>query len=631
MLSVREDVIGVGAILRSVPKLYTPDNIILLIERMHPTPFSLESFLSHSKSCLGLEDSIATMLFEHFQRLFHPFGSLPDDLSLLAAFGMFLVLQFLSEFSHSPSTRLKSLRSDGWLVPQERIFSKASTRNPLSPRPTMSTRSSSEHDLAQRKVKVKVSRIYSDQIISASPELFLNSSPPPSPSHNQTGPSTIDVKSVLTSLSSRFAKSNIQRKHTPQSSSPPSPQSFSPSHSSSSSFTLNNSSSKPMLKSSSSLNSIEGVPRHKLKSEHWRLAPPSSHQFFPSFQISFILEYISTLVRICLSAVGCVGSPSKYKVTTDSINDLGFLLCTKGPNSGSNYWGPSLHSYLECFQKDWEVSFFDAVSSVSKLLKSMLETDSVPMNSKSTHCHFCHHKTIIMDNEKTNSNQQYLNITNSFRSFFFGTIYRHCGIACITNCTVFVGAVAGVFTVQNCAGSIFIVCCHSLSIVNCKDCVLYLATNTKPVFMGENCNIKIAPFNAFYPKHAADLESAKINLELNYWNEPVSAFLKPMKIPSIAVSLLPPNSFQMFSVPFVHTGDTTKIVFPLPSEFETAIIEREEKVKRIREQLHQLQETTNSNQVPQIVWSRFKEWFSASGYKTHIEDLTKLDLASGNK
>ena len=88
--------------------------------------------------------------------------------------------------------------------------------------------------------------------------------------------------------------------------------------------------------------------------------------------------------------------------------------------------------------------------------------------------------------------------------FNFDTDYLHNICRRCQKCTLFLGAVGGVVTIQNCSGCRIIVACARIRIINCTDLSIFVMCSDPPVFFGDNRAVSIGPYNAAPYLHQGD-------------------------------------------------------------------------------------------------------------------------------
>ncbi|CAN0186645.1 unnamed protein product, partial [Discosporangium mesarthrocarpum] len=94
------------------------------------------------------------------------------------------------------------------------------------------------------------------------------------------------------------------------------------------------------------------------------------------------------------------------------------------------------------------------------------------------------------------------------------------------DCTVVVGAAAGMVRVVECERMQLVTCCQRLSVTNSLDCMFPVFTATPPVLSGDNRTCQFAPYNSCYPRLRDHLEQTGLLSSSgitppNFWCNPV--------------------------------------------------------------------------------------------------------------
>ncbi|CAI5486250.1 unnamed protein product [Closterium sp. Naga37s-1] len=87
---------------------------------------------------------------------------------------------------------------------------------------------------------------------------------------------------------------------------------------------------------------------------------------------------------------------------------------------------------------------------------------------------------------------------------------------------VVLGAVGKVVRVEACERLTLIAPCARIRIANCRECVFYLGCNSRPVILGDNHSLQIAPYNTFYPRLDYHLAKVGVDPAVNKWDLPLA-------------------------------------------------------------------------------------------------------------
>lgn len=194
----------------------------------------------------------------------------------------------------------------------------------------------------------------------------------------------------------------------------------------------------------------------------------------------------------------------------------------------------------------------------------------------------------------------------------------HVAIFGCTNCTIVLGVVSKVVTIEHCE-KIRVVCAtRSLRVNNCSDIRVYCCSNTPPLCGVGNRAIELAPYNTYYPALEHHLQEAGVNPKLNYWDAPLSVMKD-----KASISLLPPSLFTPIAIPFSSVGATTSNPCPLSAEYTRELTE---KVRVATEVCHSIRELSLKNKdkggdLLRPIASHFRDWLISSGNLKQVLDI----------
>ncbi|KAG5182052.1 tubulin binding cofactor C-domain-containing protein [Tribonema minus] len=83
--------------------------------------------------------------------------------------------------------------------------------------------------------------------------------------------------------------------------------------------------------------------------------------------------------------------------------------------------------------------------------------------------------------------------------------FQYATVLGCSECTIVVGAAAGVVRLEDCTRVTLIAACRRACAVNCCECALHLYAPSRPLFVGDNRACQVAPYNAAYPRLRAHL------------------------------------------------------------------------------------------------------------------------------
>lgn len=196
---------------------------------------------------------------------------------------------------------------------------------------------------------------------------------------------------------------------------------------------------------------------------------------------------------------------------------------------------------------------------------------------------------------------------------------------------IVLGAVEKVVRIEHCERVQLIVCSVRLCITNCRECLFNLAVNQRPLILGENHNLQVAPYNTFYPRLEAHLAQVGIDLSINKWDKFLTLGVVDPHDPlphaagvadgrAEGASLLSPDRFTNFVIPKFndlesHQQPLTKAnPFMLPKAYLVAQQQRNKALDALRNTLKNAQiDDSRRQDLSQAIHVHFREWLYASG------------------
>lgn len=195
--------------------------------------------------------------------------------------------------------------------------------------------------------------------------------------------------------------------------------------------------------------------------------------------------------------------------------------------------------------------------------------------------------------------------------------------------TIVVGAVGKTLRVEHCERVQIITATKRICIVNCRECIFFLGINQKPLFLGDNHKLQVAPFNTFYPRLEVHLSQVGVNAKINRWNDPlVLGMVDPhdslshpagvSDVQSESAACLDPDQFFDFLIPQWFGADLVEGTkfnpFPLPEAYVAAQRKAHSVLNEIQEALRNLQLDENKKRdFVSALHMHFKDWLYASG------------------
>lgn len=196
------------------------------------------------------------------------------------------------------------------------------------------------------------------------------------------------------------------------------------------------------------------------------------------------------------------------------------------------------------------------------------------------------------------------------------------------NSTFVLGPVQTALHLHSCDNVKVIAVCHRLSISSTTSCIFHLLTPTRPLILSGNQTVTFAPFHTHYPMLEDHMASTGLATVPNYWDNPMLV-CKENRDTSV-FRLLPPCEFCMFTIPFEMEGDTTEIPGGLPSAYQKALGQREQKIQSWQKTVKEACLTKEQRKQFQVlVEDKFYEWLVNTGHCQQLDSLALL--AAGPK
>jgi len=238
--------------------------------------------------------------------------------------------------------------------------------------------------------------------------------------------------------------------------------------------------------------------------------------------------------------------------------------------------------------------------------------------------------------------------------------YDYVTIAGCTDCVVIVGAVSRSMRVEGCERVKLICAAKRVVVRSCFECTFHLGILNQPMFVGDNRKCVLGPYNTFYEHLDEHLTRAKLKPEAcNAWDRPVvlgadlpiqdgssSPSTPDVVRISSGVSLMSPDAFTMFIIPFRERSDgespmdqdggfpstpsastpTQANPFETPANYVAALEAKMELICEVRARVRDapLSETKRS-ELKAVIQSHFKAWLQSSGMSREIFDLSAVE------
>ncbi|XP_033112124.1 TBCC domain-containing protein 1-like isoform X2 [Anneissia japonica] len=190
--------------------------------------------------------------------------------------------------------------------------------------------------------------------------------------------------------------------------------------------------------------------------------------------------------------------------------------------------------------------------------------------------------------------------------------------------TIVLGPVATTVHVTSCEDITIIAPCRRFSISGSTLCTAHLMTPTRPLILGGNDSITLAPYHTNYSMLEDHMATSGLATLPNVWNKPLCVGPDHQE-GSPVYSFLSPEEFFMFVIPFEMEGDTKEFPGSLPSKYENALVTRQKQIKDWQRTVKEAKlNPAQKQQFQTLVESRFQAWLLESGHKRQVDGLVPV-------
>ncbi|KAJ4747922.1 C-CAP/cofactor C-like domain-containing protein [Rhynchospora pubera] len=198
-----------------------------------------------------------------------------------------------------------------------------------------------------------------------------------------------------------------------------------------------------------------------------------------------------------------------------------------------------------------------------------------------------------------------------------------------SDATIVLGAVGKAVKIEHCERVQIVAATKRICIANCRECIFYLGVNQKPLIVGDNHKLQVAPFNTYYAQLGQHLAQSGINPNENKWDQP---FVLGMVDPHDALShpagvsdaqsesstCLDPDLFTNFLIPSWFCPEVSEPTimnpFVLPEAYREAQKKKEVNLAGTEQTIRSLQLDENKKRdLACALHAQFKDWLYSSG------------------
>lgn len=198
-----------------------------------------------------------------------------------------------------------------------------------------------------------------------------------------------------------------------------------------------------------------------------------------------------------------------------------------------------------------------------------------------------------------------------------------------SDATIVLGAIGKAVRVEHCERVHVITAAKRICIANCRECVFFLGVNQRPLIIGDNHKLQVAPYNTFYSQLKEHMNQVGLEATINKWDEPLAlgivdphdSLSHPAGVSDVqaeSATRLDADQFTNFLIPnwfgSESTGSTNDNPFPLPDVYMSSQQRNHKNLGDIKEMLREAAlEDNKKRELSSAIHIHFKDWLYASG------------------
>lgn len=206
---------------------------------------------------------------------------------------------------------------------------------------------------------------------------------------------------------------------------------------------------------------------------------------------------------------------------------------------------------------------------------------------------------------------------------------RYATIYGCSDATIVLGAVGKAVRVEHCERVHVIAAAKRICIANCRECVFFLGVNRRPLIVGDNHKLQVAPYNTFYSQLEEHMNQVGIQATINKWDDPVAlgvvdphdSLSHPAGVSDVqaeSATRLDPDQFTTFLIPNwfegESSGSTESNPFQLPDVYMSSQLRNHNNLGEMKQILRETQlEESRKRELSTALHVYFKDWLYASG------------------
>ncbi|KAK6941899.1 Tubulin binding cofactor C-like domain [Dillenia turbinata] len=206
---------------------------------------------------------------------------------------------------------------------------------------------------------------------------------------------------------------------------------------------------------------------------------------------------------------------------------------------------------------------------------------------------------------------------------------RYATIYGCSDATIVLGAVGKAVRVEHCERVHVVTAAKRVCIANCRECIFFLGVNQRPLMVGDNHKLQVAPYNTYYSQLEEHMNQVGIDSTINRWDEPLAlgvvdphdSLSHPAGVSDVqaeSATRLDPEQFTNFLIPNWFGGEslgsTKDNPFQLPEAYMASQQRHHKNLSEVKELLREAPlEESRKRDLSGALHGYFKEWLYASG------------------
>ncbi|KAM7271095.1 hypothetical protein ACFE04_030309 [Oxalis oulophora] len=201
---------------------------------------------------------------------------------------------------------------------------------------------------------------------------------------------------------------------------------------------------------------------------------------------------------------------------------------------------------------------------------------------------------------------------------------RYATVYGCSDSTIVLGAVGKAVRIEHCERVHIITSAKRVCIANCRECIFFLGVNQRPLVVGDNHMLQVAPFNTYYSQLEEHMAEVGIDSTINRWDEPFAlgvvdphdSISHPAGVSDAqaeSAARLDPDQFTNFLIPNWYgaesPGSTKENPFKLPDAYTASQQKNQSNLEEIKKTLKELPiEENKKRDLSTALHVYFKDW-----------------------